>query len=98
MKRTLAYPTDMAIGVESNPYNYMLTPGKETELLAPYWLLITNSLRKILEKENILSPEEKREFENIQAKIERLRKGEVIGRPKQRQLLAKLERGKRLTQ
>jgi len=98
MKRTLAYPTDMAIGAEANPYNYMLLPGKETELLAPYWLMITNSLQKILEKENILSPEEKREFENIRAMIERLKKGQVIGRPRQRQLLARLERGKRLIQ
>lgn len=88
MKRTLAYPTDVAIGVEANPYNYILMPGKETELFAPYWLMITNSLQKILEKENVLSSEEKREFENIRAKIERLRRGEVIGVPRQRKLLA----------
>lgn len=98
MKRTLAYPTDVSIGVEANPYNYILLPGKETELFAPYWLMMTNSLQKILEKENVLSPEEKREFENIRAKIERLRKGGVIGRPRQRQLLARLEKGKRLIQ
>jgi len=98
MKRTLAYPTEAAIGVEANPYNYMIVPGKETELFAPYWLMVTNSLQKILEKENILSPEEKREFENIRAKIERLRKGEVIGRPRQRQLLTILEKRKRLIQ
>lgn len=91
MKRTLAFPTEATIGVEANPYNYILYPGKETDLYAPAWLLVIRSLRKIAEKENLLSPQEKSEFKNLTATIEKLLKGEVIGMPRQRKLLARLE-------
>jgi len=43
-----------------------------------------------------LSPEEKSEFEDIKAKIEGLLKGEVIGVPKQRKILAALQKRKEL--
>ena len=87
MKRTLAYPTQMAINVESNPYNYKILPGISSEISWPMWHLILHTIEKISDKENILSPEEKKEFGKLKVKIERLRKGEVIGVSKQRKLL-----------
>ena len=92
-KRTLAYSAAMAINVESNPYNYMIMPGKETEIIWPMHTLYLTALQKILEKENILSQEEKRAFEDILTKIERLREGQIVGTPRHRQLLAKLKKG-----
>ncbi len=94
MKGTLAYPTQMAIAVESNPYNYLITPGKQEEAFAPAWLLTLKALQKILEKEEMLSPQEKSEFEDISAKLERLLKGEVLGAPRQRKLLTAVKRKK----
>jgi len=96
MKRTLAYPTEAAIGVEANPYNYMIMPGKEKELFIPISLLSLRALQKILEKENMLSPQEKSEFKDLTDKIERLLRGEIIGVPRQRRLLATLEKRKEL--
>ena len=92
MKGTLAYPTDVTINVEANPYNYKMMPGKETEISWPLWTVLLGTLQKLLEKENILSPEEKREFENVRAKIQRLREGSVIGKPRRRRVLAALKR------
>lgn len=90
MKRTLAYSAGVAISVESNPYNYMIRPGTETEITWPMYAVMLQLLQKILEKESLLSAEEKRKLENVRSKIEKLRRGEVIGKPRQRQLLAQL--------
>ena len=92
MKRTLAFPTEVKVSVEANPYNYIITPGKESEIYAPAYLIQLKALQKILEREKMLSVEEKREFENTIAGLEKLLKGGVIGRPKQRQILTKLEK------
>lgn len=94
MKGTLAYPTAVTITTEANPYNYIVLPGKQREAFVPAWLLTMQALHKILEKEKLLSPQEKREFENIKDKLERMIKGEVIGRPRQRRLLVAVEREK----
>ena len=87
MKRTLAYPTQVAITVESNPYNYKIRPGKEAEITWPMWHLLLRVFERLSEKEGVLSPEERREFEELKDKIEKLKKGEVIGMPRQRKLV-----------
>ena len=87
MKRTLAYPTQIAIDVESNPYNYKIMPGISSDISWPMYHLMLRTLEKLSKKEDILSPEEMKEFEELRVKIERLRKGEVIGVSKQRKLL-----------
>lgn len=51
------------------------------------WHFMLRTMEKLSKKENILSPEERKEFEELRVKIERLRKGEVIGVSKQRKLL-----------
>ncbi|RLF09365.1 MAG: hypothetical protein DRJ98_08235 [Thermoprotei archaeon] len=94
MKRTLAYSASVAINVESNPYNYMILPGKETEIIWPMHTLYLTALQKILEKENMLSPEEKKAFEEILTKIKRLREGQIVGVPRHK-ILAKLQKTSR---
>ena len=88
MKGTLAYPTEIAISIESNPYTYKIMPGKEAEIQRPYQELVLKMLKKILEKEGMLSDEEKKELEEVLNKIERLRKGEIVGKPRQRRIMA----------
>lgn len=92
MKGTLAYPTDVAITYESNPYLYKIAPGKEKEISYPLWAILSATLQKLLEKEDILTPEEKREFEDVRDKIQRLREGKIIGEPRQRRMLAVMEK------
>ena len=93
MKRTLAYPTQMAINAESNPYNFKIMPGISSDISWPMWHLMLRTMEKLSKKENILSPEERKEFEELRVKIERLRKGEVIGVSKQRKLLNTSNKG-----
>lgn len=88
MKGTLAYPTEIAISIESNPYTYKIMPGKEAEIQRPYQELVLRMLKKILEKEGMLSDEEKKELEEVLNKIERLRKGEIVGKPRQRRIMS----------
>ncbi|MCD6263057.1 hypothetical protein J7L60_01420 [Candidatus Bathyarchaeota archaeon] len=88
MKRTLAYPTQVAITVESNPYNYKIRPGKEAEINYPLWYLMLRILERLSEKEGVLTSKEKKEFEELREKIERLKRGEVIGAPRQRKIVS----------
>ena len=90
MKKTLAYPAQMAINVESNPYNYKIRPGKESEINWPMWQLMLKTMEKISEKDNTLSTDERKEYEELKIKIERLIKGEIIGEPRQRKLRAQM--------
>lgn len=92
MKGTLAYPAAQAITIESNPYIYKIRPGKETEINFPTYQLLLRIIGKITKKEDILSTEEKSELEEVLDKIEKLRKGEVVGVPRQRTLLAATKR------
>ena len=77
----------MAITAESNPYNYKIMPEKESEISWPMWHLMLRTIEKISEKEDVLSSEERKKFEDLRFKIERLKKGEVIGASRQRKLL-----------
>jgi hypothetical protein len=43
-------------------------------------------MEKISEKENTLSADERKEYEELKIKIERLINGEIIGEPRQRKL------------
>jgi hypothetical protein len=82
MKRTQAYQTDTVIGVESNPYNYKISPGKETEIFIPYYAVVCSLLLKTLERQNLLSAEEKNELEKIRSNLNTLMQGGVVGKPK----------------
>ena len=91
MKRTLAYSTDIEVSVEANPYNYVVVPGKEKEIYAPQLLLVLNSLQKILEKQNLLTEEEKSEFMQLRSNIGKMIEGGVIGRPRRRPISTGLD-------
>jgi len=87
MKRTLAYPAQMAVNVESNPYNYKIMPGKESEVVWPIWHLLLRMMERMSEKESIISMDEKRELEELLLRIEILKNGGVVDTPRQRSLL-----------
>ncbi len=84
LKHTKAWQTEIEVGVEANPYNYKVTPGKEREAYAPITLVTLQLVRKIAEKNNILTSEEKRQLEVLESKMNILLQGKYIVKPKRR--------------
>ncbi len=84
MKRTGAFAADAAVQTESNPYVYRAVPGKEKEVFVPLMILTARGLAKVMEQLKTMTPEEKREFEDVLAKADGLLKGEAVGLTSQR--------------
>jgi hypothetical protein len=72
----------MDINVEANPYNYRITPGYWQEAFAPVYLELLKGTKKLLEKEGMLSDEEKKRIIDLEEKLEILLKGGYVGTPK----------------
>jgi hypothetical protein len=81
MKRTGAFAADASVQVESNPYIYKIIPGKEQEVLYPLLMLTAKGLIKVLDRDTMITPSEKQEFEEALAKANALLKGQQIGLP-----------------
>lgn len=84
VKHTKAWMTEIEVGVEANPYNYKVTPGKEREAYAPITLVTLQLVRKIAEKDNVLTSEEKQQLEVLESKMNTLLQGKYIVKPKRR--------------
>jgi len=84
MKRTGAFAADAAVQTESNPYVYRAVPGKEREVFVPLMILTARGLAKVMEQLKTMTPEEKREFEDVLAKADVLLKGQAVGLSSQR--------------
>ena len=90
MKRTLAYSTQIKVDIEANPYYYMSSPGKETEVTWPFYEVLLKTMKKFLDREDLLTKEERDEIEDVLKKIEILRGGGFVGVPRQRHLSRQL--------
>lgn len=84
LKHTKAWTAEIEVGVEANPYNYKLTPGKEREAYAPITLVTLQLVRKLAEKDNILTSEEKLQLEDLESRMNTLLKGKYVVKPKRR--------------
>ena len=78
MRRTGAYAADASVSTESNPYIFRIVPGKEQEVFLPLSVLTAKALLKLTGKE--LSPDERRDFEEVLAKAEKLNAGHPVGK------------------
>jgi hypothetical protein len=87
MKRTGAFSADASVSMESNPYAYKLVPGKEQEAWFPLVVLTAKWLARILDQQNAMTSEEKKEFEEVISKANILLKGQPVGTPEQVGLL-----------
>jgi hypothetical protein len=81
MKRTGAYAADASVSTEQNPYIYKIVPGKEQEVLYPLLLLTARSLAKVLDRDGMITPSEKQDFEDALAKANALLQGHPVGLP-----------------
>jgi len=83
MKRTGAFAADASVSTEANPYIYKVVPGKEKEVFLPLWILTARALARMLDQQKTMTPEERKELEDILNKANSLLDGEYVGRPGQ---------------
>jgi len=81
MKRTGAFAADASVSTEQNPYIYKIIPGKEQEVLYPLLMMTAKGLIKVLDREAMITPSEKQEFEDALAKATALIQGQAVGLP-----------------
>jgi hypothetical protein len=84
IKRTPAYTSEADVGVEANPYNYKLTPGKETEILMPLYLELLAQLKHLNEAQNLLNEKDRHRIEDLEKKIQVLMQGGYVGTPRRK--------------
>jgi hypothetical protein len=81
MKRTGAFAADASVSIESNPYIYKVVPGKEQEVFLPLWVATVRGLVRVLERQQTMNADEKKELEGILDKANALLKGRYVGLP-----------------
>lgn len=81
MKKSLAFPSQTSVMVESNPYTYKLQPGISAELAWPMWELMLSIMDETLGKSGNLSPEQREAIQNLRSKIHILLEGGALGLP-----------------
>ncbi len=79
MKRTGAYEADASVSLEEHPYSYKAVPGKEQDVYLPLMVLTAQSLAELLEQQNRLTPEQKKQFDEAIQKAKMLIQGEKVG-------------------
>ena len=84
MKGSSLWKSEVDITVEANPYLYKMYPGYWIEAFTPLYLELLGGVKKILEKEGMLSEEERRRIKDLEEKLEMLMKGGYVGVPKTR--------------
>ncbi len=84
LKRSLAYSSEMDIGVESNPYYYKFPPGYTLEVWGPVYLELLLQMKKLLAANKLLNDEERKRIENLEEKLRILNEGGYIGQPRRR--------------
>lgn len=75
-KKTDALRTDIKIGTEINPYNWIAAPGIQRELSIPASILGMKWQRMMMERLDLLTPEMDREMGQYIEMMERLARGE----------------------
>jgi len=81
MKRSPAYTSEMDISVEANPYYYKLPPGYTREAYAPLYLELLQLTKRLLEAQNLLTPDDRVRIEELERKMRTLIQGGQIGTP-----------------
>jgi len=78
-RKVPAFTAETDISVTSNPYIYKATPGWQTEVWIPFYVLMGTMMSKISQGEK-LDESEVKELEEIQNKLKHLLDGGYIGK------------------
>jgi hypothetical protein len=63
VKRSHLYSSEVYVAIEANPYNYRMTPGKETVPNTPYLLIQLRILQSFAETHGLLTGPERAEID-----------------------------------
>src|SRR2546422_3148624 len=74
-----AFAAEASVAIESNPYVYRVVPGKEQEVFLPLMILTARGLQKVMERENMLTKEEKDALDSVLLTAEKLLAGHPVG-------------------
>jgi len=88
IKGTAIWRSELDISVEANPYNYKVPSGFWKEAFTPLYLEVLRGMKKMLEKQNMLSEDEKKRMEDLEQKLQTLIKGGYVGTPRARMDMA----------
>ncbi|MGA8857378.1 MAG: hypothetical protein WB643_09465 [Candidatus Bathyarchaeia archaeon] len=86
IKGTSAMASEQDIMAEANPYAYKLQPGYLREAFAPLYLEMIRLLKKIADRENLITSEERNQIENLENMMKTLIQGGYVGTPRRRPL------------
>ncbi len=84
IKRSALWSTEVDIGVEANPYYYKLTPGFQKDVYAPLYLEVLRLVRRLSERDRLLTEEEKARIIEIEKHMEVLIAGGYVGQPRRK--------------
>ena len=84
VKGSAIWKSEIDITTEANPYLYKMYPGYWMEAFTPLYLELLVGLKKILEKEGMLTEEDRGRIKDLEEKLEILMKGGYVGVPRTR--------------
>src|SRR5918997_2878659 len=77
--RKRQFRLEQAVAIEENPYLYKSAPGKERNLMIPIGILQLEAIEAILNSNNSLTEEKKKQIDAFRQDLIRLSKGMSIG-------------------
>jgi len=84
MKGSAIWRSEMDISVEANPYFYKMYPGYWKEAFTPLYLELLRAMKMLLEKERILTNDDRERIESLEEKLQKLIEGGYVGYPRTR--------------
>ena len=77
--RKRQFRLEQAVAIEENPYLYKSAPGKERNLMIPMSILHLEAIEAILNSNNSMTEEKKKQIEDYRQELIKLSKGLAIG-------------------
>ncbi len=84
LKRSRLYSSEADISIEANPWNYKLPPGYQREAFYPLLLAELRVLRKMAQKQSLLSEAEEAELTRLEETLQTLVTGGYVGNPRRK--------------
>ena len=84
MKGSAIYGSEVDIAAEANPYLYKMYPGYWKEAFTPLYLELLRGMKMMLEKEKMLTRDDKERIESLEEKLQKLVEGGYVGVPRTR--------------
>ena len=84
IKGSGVWRSELDIAVEANPYLYKMYPGYWKEAFVPLYLELLKGMKIMLEKEKMLTGDDRERIEGLEEKLQRLVEGGYVGAPRTR--------------